>query len=249
MDKRSFYKTRGDRKYTSIVDEYRRYYVTGKNFKIKGAKNIGDKIFELCVNEILRPIKKNKIGRKEELEYSTLIPGQKIGNSKYRKNMMIAEFKKGRIFVFQFQDDKGNIYRISVEVKSNKSNKVYYSEWVKKEKSFFGLRDTAGKVFMRRAVVRKSKLLKRKIEGILFNSKGKKYWFEKDSRDYDKSKKVQSSKRGFISRRELSYDDDLGGRYDKNIVAPDRTSREIEGTEDTLKKAEKEAEKAKGDKK
>ena len=238
---KNFYKTRKDRKYLSIVDEYRRYYVTGKNIRLKKArkKNMGNLIFELAVKEILRPIIKNKVTNKDDLDYEKIVPGIKIGSTKYRKDMKIVEFKKGRIFIFQYKDNMQNIYRVIIEVKSNSSNKLHYSEWVKKEKTFFGLQDTVGKILMRRGIIRKVKLLKKKINHLLFNVKGKEYKFENQERDWEKDKNIQLNTKGFLARKKQSINTDLGARYDKNIVAPDSTSRELEGLEEKLKKEEK----------
>ena len=239
MEKK-FYKTRKDRKYLSIMDEYRRYYVTGKNIKLKNAykKNMGDLIFELAVKEILKPIIKSNVINKDDLYYKNLVSGIKIGSTKYRQDMKIIEFKRGRLFVFQYRDSNKNIYRIIIEVKSNSSNKLHYSEWVKKEKTFFGLQDTVGKILMRKSIVRKTKLLKRKLNHLLFNIKSKEFKFENQKRNWEKDKNIQLNSKGFLSRKKQFINNDLGARYDKNIVAPDATSREIEGLEEKFKNEE-----------
>ncbi len=173
-----------DKKYDSIVDEYRRIYQIGNVIKIKNNDlNSRQKMFKIGVAYILKSLKIKK-------KLKNIFVGINLNNekSKYKKIEVIS-FKnneKEKEFSFEAIDKNENKIIISFSILKpwifSNSNKIEYYERYKFNKTLYGLSDSYKKILLKKRCEYKTAILvdnickKLKIElPIWANKKIKKY--------------------------------------------------------------------------
>lgn len=154
-----FKEVQEERRYTSIVDEYRRIFQTGKIIVFESSKNEAA-IFEIASQFALKQLLK-------EDDTKQIHTGKVFKvKSKVFNKIMIKSYSSKAPFqelIIEAIDKDNQKFRTSIKMIGKtffrKKIKLEYSEWLKASKTFFGLSDSYKKLLLKRRAFYRAALL------------------------------------------------------------------------------------------